>query len=69
MKNNNGLNPDGYNKEDFLRLKFFDCPYCQSKNILQTYEEKEGKAILTCLTCNYHQEWRFVKVCFEDGSD
>ena len=62
-------NRDGFTKEDFLKLKIYDCPYCGSKNIVQWFDEKTKTGHFACLNCDYVSEERFVEVKWEKNNE
>ena len=62
MKKNNGLNPDGYSKKDFLQLKIAACPFCESETVVQWFDEKTKTKHFACFECDYYSEEKFIEV-------
>lgn len=55
-------NKNNYTKEEYLKLAFACCPFCESETITQWYDKKDESHILACNSCGFWQETRFVYI-------
>ena len=55
-------NKNGYTKEEYLKLEFACCPFCESEDIVQWYSKEDESHILACNSCGFLQETRFVYI-------
>ena len=77
MKKNNGLNSegfikrnaDGFTKQDFLKLKVHSCPFCETEDVVQWFDEKTKTEHFACFNCDYVSEERFVEVNWEQNNE
>ena len=55
-------NINGFSKREFLQLKFSSCPFCESEDMVQAYDEKTKTKHFFCNNCDFHSEEHFIKI-------
>lgn len=60
---------NGFTKQEFLKLKFSSCPFCESEDTIQWYDEKTNISHFACFNCDYYSEEKFTVINWASKDD
>ena len=62
-------NINSFTKQEFLQLRITHCPFCESEDTVQWYDEKTNIKHFSCNNCDFHSEEQFIEINWADKDD